>query len=379
MKTPTAVAISQPRFDVVTSAASGKAKRGAQMHRAGNVVASFAPTAKPDRYPRAVQRILDTINRAAALVTIPKAQSRLLLKADNAPARTATFAVESLMRGFETRFEGRYEPERLLTKGLEDALGHLVDAQTNHALMQKLGDRDLRAYSAGIMRTKRKELRSLLRTEWLPRSAGKDHGFALLANAVKKEQLLVVSKKGRVLSAEEDRAANAKMLRHEVKNFLEKEFDLTDVDQIHELRRSCRWFAIAARAMNGAVLLVDGGEPKRFTHYLTDPAAKGEFADLPKSDRESQPVRVSRALWIGIGDVIDQLGKIKDQGEQYLAVKQALVAKRGLKEKAAHSEALRKLGWNQATYVGWTSAAEKLHVQARDLFGALNKQLKAQQ
>ncbi|MEZ0310868.1 MAG: hypothetical protein ACAI38_03800, partial [Myxococcota bacterium] len=356
---------------------------GHTMQRAGTVEAPFAsPAVQPDRYPRAVQRILDTVNRAAGLVLIPKATSRLLLKADNAKARTAIFAVESLMRGLEDRFDGRYKPERELAKSLEDGLGHLVDAQTNHSLMQRLGQRDLRAYWAAIMREKRRDLRTLLRTEWLPRTAGADKGFGHLANAVKNEKHLVVAEKdGHVLSAEEDCAANAKMLRREAKQLFEKEgeFDFTDVDSIHELRRTCRWFAIAARALNGAVLLVDGGEPKRFTHYLTDPASKGEFADLPKSDRECQPVRVSRALWIGIGDVIDKLGKIKDEGEQYLAVKTALMGKRELKEKAAHREALRILGWDQSTYDGWTRGAEALHAEAKDLFKALCKQLKAQQ
>ena len=346
------------------------------MQRAGKVDAPPLPPAlKVASYPRPVQRLLEVVARAAAEVMPRGALERLAVKENNARARTRVFAVESVMRALTRRFERRHDKELMLAKGLEDSLGALGHAQDMRAVMTRIGAPKLARYWAGVETARREALNDLLESTWLR----DDGGFAKLDAALKNERGLVVCHAThRIVSAEEDMRANAKSLRRECRQVLKKDLDMNDLDQIHELRRTCRWFAILARALNGAVVLEERGEPAAFTHYLTDPASKLEFADLPRSELECHPVRVSRALWIGVGHVIDQLGKIKDDGEAYEGVAEALRATSDLGKKAAHRESLRLLGLTEAERGAWSAEAAKLHAEARELFAAVIDQLTRQ-
>lgn len=344
------------------------------MQRAGKVDAPLAPALKVASYPRPVQRLLEVVARAAAEILPRGTFARLDIKENLSKARTRVFAVESVMRSFERRFECKYDKELLLAKGLEDALGSLGHAQDMRAVMARIDAPKLVRYWAGVEGERREALHAVLRSDWLR----DDGGFAIINAALKNEKGLVVCHKAhRVVFAEEDMRANAKSLRRECKQVLKKDLDMNDLDQIHELRRTCRWFAIQARALNGAVVLDEGG-PAAFAHYLTDPASKLEFADLPRSEQECHPVRVSRALWIGAGHVINELGLIKDTAQAYEGIAEALRKTEGLGKKAAHRESLRLLGLTENDRAKWSADADKLYGEARKVFSAIIEQLTKQ-
>lgn len=343
------------------------------MQRAGLVATLPLPKKVVRRGPlaRPVERLLETIARANLEIATPGAETKLPVRANASRTRAAMFQVQALLRMLGERFGGPFDVRLQRADDLENALGGLSHAQDMFAVAERTGQADLMNHWAHRETVGRARLVAVLRKRWLPDSAGaKAETNALVGD------ILDLKKK---LDTDDDTRQNAKALLREVERVTDARLDMRDLHDIHKLRRLGRKFVVLARALSGAVVLTDAGTPERFRHYLTSPAAKLERADeLPSNPRESNPVRVSRALWIGVAYVSDALHAIKDQCEAYDALREALIAQRGMKPGAAHREALRLLGLTEADVAGWTQKAAPIYAEAKDLFLALAHQLREQ-
>ena len=126
------------------------------------------------------------------------------------------------------------------------------------------------------------------------------------------------------------------------------------------------------------VVLTDEGTPKAYANMVRSAAAKSPYAALPVSADEKHPVKLSRGMWIAVSKIIEDLGTLKDNREQFEAVVEGLRAARGLGPSEAHAEALALLGLHQADLDNWVTEAKHIHVATRDLFAHIVEQLRDQ-
>jgi hypothetical protein len=340
------------------------------MQRAGVLkLLPVVSSAKPGPLPRAAERALASLAALNVFIIKPGAESSLLECIEGKAARTAVFPFEALMRNAAKRFGGDFEKHEGRVKNLEDGLGHHIDAIERLAEMRKLGRADLINYWAGRQTEQRELLTHVLHKRWLPHLAGDKAEVPRLVKDLR------AAKWGDPAA---DREANLGGLHQEAMRVVTEELDMKDPDQVHRLRRSCRWYALDARALSGHIVLVDGGEPAEFTHYLTSPAADLEFASLPPAKAEANAIALSKALWIGSTHIIEELAKLKAKGETFLAVREALVKGNGMKPEKAEGEAMRIMKWTKKERAAETRAAEELQAEAVKVFGAIAEQMAAQ-
>lgn len=342
------------------------------MQRGGvlRLLPTIAP-AKPGPLSRPAERALASLLEVHKFIEKPGAESLLLEVGEGKAARTAVFPFEAFIRNALVRFKGPFKKHMRHVKALEDALGHHIDAIERLADMRKLGaPADVINHWAARQSQQRELLTQVLSTRWLPHKAGDKAEVPRLVRDLR------AAPWGDLAT---DRDANAGALLREATRVVERDLDMGDMEQVHKLRRYCRWYALTARALSGAIVLVDdGAAPKRFKHYLTDPAAKLEFATLPKAVREPNALTLSRELWIGSAYIIEELAGIKSKGEVLIALTEALVDERGMPHHAAEQEALRIMKVSKKERDAWTKRAEWLHAEARDIFGAIADEMEAQ-
>jgi hypothetical protein len=341
------------------------------MQQAGalEALALVAPAKVPGPVARPVQRALTSLAAVNTFIAKAGAESNLLEVKEGKDARTAAFPLEAIIRNAVVRFKGPFKKHLRRVKALEDALGHHIDAIERLAEMKTFGIQKIINYWAGRQTEQRKELTKVLKQRWLPHTAGEKAEVPRLAKDLR------TAKWGDLAS---DRDANCATLARDALRVVHKKLDMGNMEEVHALRRACRWYALSARAMSGHIVLVDGGAPEQFNHYLTDPAAKLEFAALPPAKAEPNPIKLPKALWIGGSYVIEELGKLKAKGETMLAIMEYYVAKEGMKPAKAERQALQIMGITQKERDAWTAAAEVLHVEAREIFAAIAEQMSGQ-
>jgi hypothetical protein len=316
--------------------------------------------------PRSAARALGWLVEVNNYLKKPGALQLLQQLGEGKAARTVVFPFEAILRDADERFRG-FTEHLGHVKDLEDAIGHYIDAVERLANMHDYGEADLINHWASRVEEQHKELTTELSSFWLAHSAGDDYEVRKLAADLR------TAPWG---DAASEREANAKGLRREALKVVEQKLDMNDMEDVHKLRRYCRWFALLARALSGAIVL-EGDGPKRFDDYIAK-AAKLDFASLPVADREPNALTLPQSLWSAASYIIEELGFLKAKGEVAIALTDALVATRDLKKKEAREEALRIMKVSPKERESWTRAAEKLYSEARKVFGAIIEHLEAQ-
>ncbi len=116
-------------------------------------------------------------------------------------------------------------------------------------------------------------------------------------------------------------------------------------EDVHELRRKLRWLSIYAHALQGTAQLVTLRKPTAsLAPYLTPAVLASPFNQLPEPGPHSSFLLLNRNYFLALSWIIDQLGKLKDEGLLVLAVKEALQQSENLEDDAAIRKASKLLG-----------------------------------
>lgn len=284
---------------------------------ADKVIALYAPRASAQ--PRAAQRVLfwvgelhDALGRAAA-------QPDRVAGAMHRDVRTAAFMLEAALRLYRDKYGKPLDEARQGVKALEDLLGAVGHAQD----MQKAGAGcpDLApaatAYLDKQVRTQSEALLGLLDQGWLPDARGRIPALDDVVDTVVQTEFK---------AGDGDRQVIRKALTRQLDEIAGGGLDMNELQEgVHELRRQLRWVPIYGMALKGAVVLDDTLLPEpRYAALRDQPVASSPFATLPTSAQDKHPLRLSRTVFLRSTQLIDDIGKLKDQGEAIEGIAKAL-------------------------------------------------------
>lgn len=118
-------------------------------------------------------------------------------------------------------------------------------------------------------------------------------------------------------------------LDRRLKKFQKAEMDMGVLQGdtgVHELRRQLRWIPIYAVALDGLFRFDDARHPiSSYASLMDTDLVHSKYAQLPPSHREKAPIPFSHSLYLRITELIDELGRIKDEGESIEAIAHALI------------------------------------------------------
>lgn len=125
-------------------------------------------------------------------------------------------------------------------------------------------------------------------------------------------------------SYDADRELMLKKLQKELKGIKETTYDmkkLEEGDGLHELRRDWKWIAIEMRVLNGMVTFRPNAQVCPVAAYqdlVNQPVAQSKYAKLPREVTEVNPCLISQCLYVGLAQLIEDLGALKDKAETIL-------------------------------------------------------------
>jgi hypothetical protein len=124
-------------------------------------------------------------------------------------------------------------------------------------------------------------------------------------------------------------------------------FDNMEED-VHELRRKLRWLSIYPQALQGCIQLTDSkATAKHLSKYLTKEIVNSPFNQMPDAGENQYFLLLNKKYFLSLSWMIDTLGKLKDNGLQVVALKEALQQTEGLDEAAAIKKTYQLLGTKQ--------------------------------
>ena len=149
----------------------------------------------------------------------------------------------------------------------------------------------------------------------------------------------------------------------EITAFVKKSnFVFTNIEaDVHELRRKLRWLSIYPQALRGCIQLsLSKQQPAKPTKYLTKEIVNSSFNKFPEAGNSTILLLLEQNHFYALSWMINELGKIKDNGLQAIAVKEALQQTSELDEPAAYKKAYQLLGTKQILIPQLLSDAEAL-------------------
>jgi hypothetical protein len=355
----------RPRdIDAITGGRHPKIAARQRVVRVLNVVDSTAALIAPAAW------LVDKLADPETLKTLQKNPVSLIPSPNPiSTCRSAAFGVEGYMRGSCREIGPQFKQHFRHVKELEDVLGRVgycMDMLIKPAA--KTGKSYVKRYWAFKVQEAATKAQACLVKRWLPQPKGE---------RTESEHLGKLILETKWPKGTRDRKFVATVLYDEAKRVLDKDLDMRSLSEMHELRRTIRWFSILASAMNGAVVLTDEGTPAKYKHWAHSEAATKPFATLPVSADEMHPVKVSRGMWVAMSEMIEELGTLKDNREQLEAVVE-VYRSRGFGAEQAEAEALKDLGLTPGDVERWIADAKRIHCEARELFRHITKQLKTQ-
>ncbi|MBL0359348.1 MAG: hypothetical protein IPP72_21905 [Chitinophagaceae bacterium] len=124
-------------------------------------------------------------------------------------------------------------------------------------------------------------------------------------------------------------------------------FDNMEED-VHELRRKLRWLSIYPQALLGSVQLATSkSKAKHLSKYLTETIVNSPYNKMPDAAENNQFLLLCKNYFLSLSWVIDALGKLKDEGLQIVAIKEALQQTEGIDEATAIKKVYQLLGNKQ--------------------------------
>lgn len=124
-------------------------------------------------------------------------------------------------------------------------------------------------------------------------------------------------------------------------------FDNMEED-VHELRRKLRWLSIYPRALQGCVQLVNPIQQKQqVSKYLTANIINSPYNIMPDAGTNHHFLLLDKPRFFVLSWMIDTLGKLKDNGLQMVAIKEALLLSKNNSETIAMQKTYQYLGSKQ--------------------------------
>jgi len=291
-----------------------------------------------ERLGRPRERMLAIAARLQTALAAPDALDRVVDPKQWGAIRSDFFALEGLLRLYRKEYGKPIEKQLTEIKEIEDKLGAL---DYFHTMQQLSVDKNFPAavqdHLAAQRAAARSDLVALVREQWsAPVPDQQVPGLAKLIDTLADVDWQ---------DYKDDRKTLRKALRASFEKVGDKEFDLFELQGnsgLHELRRSLRWIGIQAPALGGLVAFDETRHPIReFKPLLDQPVAQSKFAQLPTSEREDAPLTISRSLYVANTDLIDRIGKLKNEGEAIEGLAQAYfeaMSEPGAKKKELKSE-----------------------------------------
>lgn len=229
-----------------------------------------------------------------------------------AGARISTFNLQALGRLYE-QFDPYFKDLRKDFKELEDRLGAydkwssiLAKAEQNGASAQTIADLKQKRLDAHT-----KLVTTLVDRKWAPVDGSTPRFDAM-------QSWLDTHTWPPYL---EEKAILMERLAGALRTIDGTTFDMSRLEEgngLHELRRQVRWFAIEARVLNGLITFRPDNADcpvAAFAPLVDLPIASSKYSKLPLAATETSPCLISRCLFLGLVDFINELGQLKDKAE----------------------------------------------------------------
>jgi hypothetical protein len=320
-----------------------------------------------------VGRIQDAFMEAGAADAAPADLANNLLANDT---RLQVFYLEGILKLYRKNYP---EAEAVYgqVKALEDALGQASGNRSALAMAQKHDSVPPVAieWLEGQVKKTDSALADLIAAQWTPDDDGKLPALGSVLSFLENTDWD---------SYKDDKKYLKKEIGRRLKKFEEAPLDMNVLQGdfgVHELRRQIRWFPIYAVALDGLVAFDEESNPiKEYKKLLDDPdLVNNKYAQLPESVREKKPIEFSRSLYLRNTQLITELGKLKDSGEEIEAVAFALQGA-GLAHDMHHAteQAEQLLGVGSDAEEAVFEAAGKIwdEMQNNDYIKAMRKEVK---
>ncbi|MEO6228615.1 MAG: hypothetical protein ABJB11_09950 [Ferruginibacter sp.] len=285
------------------------------------------------------------LNQLQTLLTAAAKEKNPALWLYRNNARTPLFMLEALSKMYaELHNKKRFSKINAHFKMAEDALG-AVDYYDNVAKdlqSHKKIPADIIAYLQAESMEKIQSLNEILsEDDWL--TTGKNR-LAKIHNKLAKADWLDEEKE---IEAIKDYYGTA---IYEITEFIDKrEFHFENMeDDVHELRRKLRWLSIYPQALLGSIQLEKSSRQSRQLKKYCIPEITGSpYNKMPDSGNCKYLLLLDESNFYALSWMIAELGKIKDDGLNIIAVKEALQVKSELDDANAFKKTYSILGRNQ--------------------------------
>ncbi len=118
--------------------------------------------------------------------------------------------------------------------------------------------------------------------------------------------------------------------------------------EVHELRRKLRWLCIYPQAVRGAIQLEKNKTAlKHLTKYRTKEITTSPFNKMPDAAGANHVLLLEQHYLFALSWLIEELGKLKDNGLHIIAVKEALLQTSTITEEEALQKTYQMLGKQQ--------------------------------
>lgn len=274
--------------------------------------------------------------------TLQKNPALWLYKND---ARTPLFMLEGLAKLYSSLHnKKKFIQLKAQFKLLEDTLGAIdyYDKIAKDASANKKINATILHYLQAQSREKIESLNEiLLANKWLSATESRTKKIQ------KKLQKLDWLKEEKEVKAINDFYGSA---IYEITAFVQEHgfiFNNVEAD-VHELRRKLRWLSIYPQALRGCIQLQTGKlQPKTLSKYLTKEIVGSAFNKMPALGAATLFLALEQNCFFALSWMINELGKIKDNGLHVIAIQEALQQTANMNEAAALKKAYQLSGSKQ--------------------------------
>ncbi|MBS1635581.1 MAG: hypothetical protein JST26_06620 [Bacteroidetes bacterium] len=121
-------------------------------------------------------------------------------------------------------------------------------------------------------------------------------------------------------------------------------------EEVHELRRQCRWLSMYTQALCGIIQLKTPAKHYAWEkYYITNAVIKNPYNRVAKAPEGITPIYYDASVVYALSDLIAKLGVIKDKGLGLELLAKGIRKTQQIPTKAATAKALTLLGKNYAT------------------------------
>ena len=273
-------------------------------------------------------------------------------------ARVPFFMLEALAKFYGTCHNiKKFEKLKVHFKMVEDGLGQID--YYNSLIINKQIDQQLTEQGRKYLKDKLDQQIALLNDiliekEWL---SADDKRIKKINKRLKKVVWLGPKEELKALSG-----FYKKSITNINEFVIETQFQFNDIEtQVHELRRRLRWLSIYPQAFLGLIqfdpIVKNEGKLQK---YLTQEIINSPFNVFPSKGNNKDLFLIKKNYFLALSWMIDQLGKLKDEGLLLTGLSEAMVQTIFCTESESLEKAQNLLGEQQKTMKEILNQAESI-------------------